>query len=141
MNWQALALAVVARRVELGYQSREAFAAAVGLSARVMGDIEKRRRENFDQVTLARLEQALRWPPGRVDAILRGEQQSELSRIVGRLRYDEDRRQLPHWASRILDAYQMLPADEQARVDELGELWAGWIEAVLARVERERGAS
>ncbi len=37
-----------------------------------MGDIETARRDSYDPATLARLEQALKWPPGTVNRILRG---------------------------------------------------------------------
>lgn len=69
-NWALLAKQVVARRVEMGYPTRDGFAKAVGISARVLTDIEKRNRTNFDQVTLERLQQALKWPEGRIQAVL-----------------------------------------------------------------------
>lgn len=69
-NWTLLAKQVIARRVEMGYPARDKFAQAVGISARVLTDIEKQNRTNFDQVTLERLQQALRWPEGRIAALL-----------------------------------------------------------------------
>lgn len=69
-NWALLAEQVMARRVEMGYPARDKFAQAVGISARVLTDIEKRNRTNFDQVTLERLRSALKWPEGRIQAIL-----------------------------------------------------------------------
>lgn len=71
MDWQRLAQAVIDRRVELGHRTREAFAAHTGLSSRLLGDLERAKRTNYDRVTLARLEQALGWPSGRVLEILR----------------------------------------------------------------------
>jgi hypothetical protein len=76
MDWQRLADEVVTRRLELGYRTREAFAGAAGISPRVIGDIERNRRDNYDRVTISRLEMALRWPQGRIRAILRGEDSS-----------------------------------------------------------------
>ena len=70
MDWQALAQAVIERRVELGFRTREAFAAETGLSSRLLGDLERATRDNFDRVTLARLEQALEWAPGTARHIL-----------------------------------------------------------------------
>ncbi len=70
MDWERLAQAVIDRRVELGYRTREAFAEGTGLSSRLLGDLEKARRDNFDHVTLARLEQALQWKSGTARAIL-----------------------------------------------------------------------
>jgi transcriptional regulator with XRE-family HTH domain len=70
MNWALLAEQVIARRVELGHPTRDGFAAASGLSARLLTDLERSKRSNYDRVTLARLERALRWPEGRVRDIL-----------------------------------------------------------------------
>lgn len=70
MDWQRLAQAVIDRRVELGYRTRESFAEGTGLSSRLLGDLERARRDNFDHVTLARLEQALQWKAGTARAIL-----------------------------------------------------------------------
>ncbi len=69
-NWALLAEQVRARRVEMGYPARDKFAKAVGISARVLTDLEKQNRTNFDQVTLERLRHALKWPEGRIQAIL-----------------------------------------------------------------------
>lgn len=71
MDWQALADAVIARRVELGFRTRESFAAETGLSSRLLGDLERSQRDNYDRTTIARLEHALQWPRGRVLEILR----------------------------------------------------------------------
>lgn len=73
MDWQRLATEVIARRVELGYRTREQFVTEVGISRRVISDIENHRRDNYDKATIARLEDALRWKHGRIAAILRGE--------------------------------------------------------------------
>lgn len=69
---QRVADAVIARRVALGYTTRNAFAQAVGVSSRVLSDLENANRDNFDSVTIARMEQALRWLPGSVAAIAAG---------------------------------------------------------------------
>lgn len=72
MDWQRLADEVVRRRGYLGLTRRE-FAEDTGFAAKTLGDIENARRKNYGAATLARLERALRWPSGAVDAILRGE--------------------------------------------------------------------
>lgn len=54
----------------MGHPTRDGFAKASGLSARVLTDVENRNRTNFDQVTLKRLEKALRWPEGEVRRLL-----------------------------------------------------------------------
>lgn len=64
-----LAKAVVRRRVELGYKTREDFAAAVGLSVRTLGDIERARRLVGDS-SVAAVETALGWKLGSFEAIL-----------------------------------------------------------------------
>ncbi len=73
MNWEALAQAVIDRRVELGFRTRESFAAETGLSSRLLGDLERSTRDNFDRMTISRLEHALQWPRGRAMEILRTE--------------------------------------------------------------------
>lgn len=93
MNWARLARAVVDRRVELGHRTREGFAKASGLSPRLLGDIEQGKRDNYDRVTLARLEKALEWPPGRVQSFLDAPDESqppdpsepvEIARLIAR---------------------------------------------------------
>jgi hypothetical protein len=73
MDWEALARAVVARRVELGYPTRNAFIEASGLGARTVGDVETARRDSYARETLIRLERALRWQPGSAQAVLDGD--------------------------------------------------------------------
>lgn len=71
-GWAKLGEAVVSRRVELGYTTRHALATAAPMSERLLSDIEKARRESYDPATLARLEQALRWPAGTAVQIASG---------------------------------------------------------------------
>lgn len=71
-DWERLGRYVVARRTELRFRSRTDFAAAVQLSARLLADIEKGRRSNFDPVTLAAVEAALGWETGSVGEVLGG---------------------------------------------------------------------
>lgn len=70
MNWQRLADEVIRRRTHLGYATRAAFAEATGFAPKTLGDLENVRRQNFDRVTLARLEKALAWPEGRSQQLL-----------------------------------------------------------------------
>lgn len=72
MQWGQLAKAVVARRVELGYERREDLAEASGIGSRTLGDIERAEEKGYRASLLARLEQALQWPPGAAQAILNG---------------------------------------------------------------------
>ncbi len=72
MDWDRLSQAIIDRRTALGYRKREPFAAAAELSSRLLADLEHNRRQNYDRVTIARVEQALEWEPGTVNTILRG---------------------------------------------------------------------
>jgi hypothetical protein len=72
VDWVRLGRAVTRRRVELGYKTIAAFAKVVELSTRIVGDLEAGRRGSYDPATLARVEEALGWPEGRVDEILTG---------------------------------------------------------------------
>lgn len=72
VGWERVGEEIVRRRVDLGLHSREAFARDSGLSPRLLSDIERGRRESYDSATLARLERALRWLPGSVQAVLDG---------------------------------------------------------------------
>ncbi len=69
------------RRVELGYRHRPAFADALGVSTRVLGDVETGRRGNFDSTTLAALENVLGWATGSVDRIVAGGEPVLTSRV------------------------------------------------------------
>lgn len=71
-NWARLGEAVTRRRGFLGHPTRQQFADATGFPAKTLSDLEKHRRENFDASTFGRLERALKWPPGAINAILAG---------------------------------------------------------------------
>jgi transcriptional regulator with XRE-family HTH domain len=73
VGWQTLGSAVTARRVALGYDRRDDFAAAKGMGSRTLGEIERGEEKGYRQSLLARLEKALEWPPGTIQAILGGE--------------------------------------------------------------------
>lgn len=67
---QRLADALLRRRVELGYRSARAFSAAAGLDARTITALESGRRTNVSRNTLAILENALKWDPGYINALI-----------------------------------------------------------------------
>ena len=67
-----LAQAVIARRVELGMKTTKALADKAGLSARMLGDVENGRRDNFSDGAKAQIERALRWDAGSIDDVLSG---------------------------------------------------------------------
>jgi hypothetical protein len=71
-DWKRLGDAIVAQRVHLGHRSRESFAKHSRLSSRILTDLERGNRTSYDRATFARLEQALEWAAGSVQAILDG---------------------------------------------------------------------
>lgn len=71
-DWKRLGSLVVARRVELGYQTRGAFADACGINARILSDIEHGRRSNYDAVTIAKLENFFGWDTGSARRVVEG---------------------------------------------------------------------
>ncbi|MFI5934725.1 helix-turn-helix domain-containing protein [Actinoplanes sp. NPDC051494] len=68
---QRLATYLVARRIQLGYRHRPAFAEAAGVSLRTLSDIENGLRVPSAS-TIAALDQALQWQPGSVRETLAG---------------------------------------------------------------------
>jgi transcriptional regulator with XRE-family HTH domain len=71
-DWERLGRAIVRRRVELGFNTQAGLAEHMGLTARILGDLEGGKRVSYGKSTLARLERALDWPPGTVDEVLAG---------------------------------------------------------------------
>lgn len=72
-DWERLGRLLVARRVELGYKRRAAFARAHNLShTRTIDDMENARRTNYERGTLAEVEQLYGWEPGSIESVLAG---------------------------------------------------------------------
>lgn len=153
MDWQRLAQAVIDRRVELGYRTRESFATETGLSSRLLGDLERGQRDNYDRVTISRLEKALQWEHGNVLAILRrGEEPDPTLYLLSRTRdrvnrlLDPDgpldpktRATLSALISNACDLVEKPPAAaEQLRDDEALEQFQA---TVAAHNERQRQAT
>lgn len=69
-----LAEEVVKARSRQGYKTQESLAGKVGVSARLIGDLENGRRKSYAKSTLQRLDNALSWEEGTAEAILSGEQ-------------------------------------------------------------------
>jgi DNA-binding XRE family transcriptional regulator len=76
-DWQRLAQHVVARRIALGYRTREALTDVADISPRTLGDIETGRRAKYHTNTVAALENALQWTPGSVNTVLAGGEATE----------------------------------------------------------------
>lgn len=79
-NRKRLAEAVVARRVELGMLKTTELAKAAGLSARMLGDVENARRENWSSGARAQIERALEWEVGSIKRTLDGGNPTPLDR-------------------------------------------------------------
>lgn len=71
-DMERLAAHVVARRVQLGFPSREALANHAQLSVRTLADIETGRRSSYHASTIAALEHALGWEVGSVGQVVDG---------------------------------------------------------------------
>lgn len=94
-DWQRLGKRVTVERGRY-WRSRNAFARAAGISPRLLGDVEKGRRTNYSDATLAAIEAALGWEPGTCLRIVQG----------GKVRRDIDPQMM-----RLLDAWRTLPPE------------------------------
>lgn len=88
------------------YRSRAAFARAAGIGERTLGDVEKGRRDNYSDATLAAIEAALGWEAGSALRIVQG----------GKVRRDIDPQMV-----RLLDAWATLGPDARVLMLELIE--------------------
>lgn len=104
-GWERLGHRVAAERGR-HWRSRAAFARDAGISSRVLDDIEKGRRENYSESTLAALEAALGWAPGTCLRVVQG----------GRVRREAD-----PLLVRLLDAWTVLSPDARVLLVELAE--------------------
>lgn len=68
---------VTRKRLEMGFTNRHRFAEAVGLSARVLGDLERGVRRLTPR-TYSHVEQGFGWPKKSIDSFLEGERPIEL---------------------------------------------------------------
>ena len=83
--WRRLGDLLLARRVELGFPKRAAFARHLGLSHdRTLSDIELARRRNFDRTTLLFIERSYGWENGSIAAVLAGGEPSVTEQNPGR---------------------------------------------------------
>jgi hypothetical protein len=68
--WERVGHAVLTRRVELGYRTRQAFSEMAGLTIKTLGEIERGDRQSYDPATLVQVERCLSWPQGTIVALL-----------------------------------------------------------------------
>lgn len=118
-DWGKLGKAITRRRVELGLDTIAAFARHVGLSTRILGDLEGGRRSSYDPATLAKVEQALDWPEGRVEEILYPPQ--TLMAVPG-----------PN-----PDTFTVGPADALAAIPAVDESWLSTPEGIARHIYRD----
>ena len=104
-GWARLGRTVTTERGR-HWRSRAAFARAAGLSPRLVGDVEKGRRDNYSDATLAAVEAALGWEPGTCLRIVQG----------GKVRRDVDPQMM-----RLLDAWRTLPPEARELLVEMAE--------------------
>lgn len=70
--WDHLGQLIVARRLQLGFKTRIAFAEALGISPRTLGDLETGRKDRYEASTFAKVENVLQWRTGSIQRILNG---------------------------------------------------------------------
>lgn len=83
-NRKRLGRAVIARRTELGMRTTKALADRADLSPRMLGDVENGRRDNFSAGAKAQIERVLKWQPGSIDRVLRGDEPNPIAIGLGR---------------------------------------------------------
>ncbi|MDO4888130.1 MAG: helix-turn-helix transcriptional regulator [Actinomycetaceae bacterium] len=69
---KALGEAVKQERLRLQFATSKELANAIGVSARLVGDIENGRRSSYSSRTLGAIDRELRWPPGTARELLEG---------------------------------------------------------------------
>ena len=73
-RWTRLGELVHAERLRLGQRHQGDFAARIGISRRVLSDIERGARTRYRAETLAAVEAALGWEPGDIGRVVAGGQ-------------------------------------------------------------------
>lgn len=76
---EALAEAVVSARAEARIHTAKELAEQMGISQRLVNEIENARRDSYSKTTLARLDVALEWPTGFAEHLLRTGERLERS--------------------------------------------------------------
>ncbi|WP_236741603.1 RodZ family helix-turn-helix domain-containing protein [Mycobacteroides abscessus] len=69
-GWRRLGAMLAEARKDLGYSSREDFAAVAGVSTRVLTDLEGAVRTNFSARIISSVESGVGWPAGTIDQII-----------------------------------------------------------------------
>lgn len=69
---QTLAKEVKKARFDLGFQTRVSFANHIGMSTRIVGEIENAWRDSYSEETLWAIDKGLHWRQGTAEALLNG---------------------------------------------------------------------
>ena len=104
-GWQDLGGAIVTERSRR-WRSRAAFAAASGISARVLDDLENGNRANYLDSTLAAIEATLGWSQGTCRRVVAG----------GAIKRDMDSDLV-----RLMDIWPYLSKDARALLVDMAE--------------------
>jgi hypothetical protein len=104
-GWRRLGSRILSERSRR-WRTRDEFATATGLSARLLDDLETGRRDNYQDETLSAVEVALGWMPGTSRRIVQG----------GRVRREMD----PDLV-RVFDVWPRLSPDAKRMLAELAE--------------------
>lgn len=81
-GWDRVAEAVKLRRVKLGMRTAKDLAENMGVSPRLVGEIENGRRESYSVSTLIALEDALQWSRGSVEKVKQGADAEPVSPVT-----------------------------------------------------------
>lgn len=71
-DWARLGREVIRTRARRDIPTAKALADLMGVSPRIVGEIENGRRASYSATTLAKLEHALGWAEGSIDSVLAG---------------------------------------------------------------------
>ncbi len=117
VNWSGLARVVTTTRVAKGFDTQKAFAEASRISLRTVSDLEAGKRDSYSTSTLARLEAALGWPPGRVDEILHAA--DDALRPVAPEGSREALHPIALRVHRLLTDHDLVPEEEQRMLETM----------------------
>jgi transcriptional regulator with XRE-family HTH domain len=104
-GWGLLAARIAAERSRRRH-SRAAFAKAAGVSVRVVDDLERGRRDNYSDATLAAVEAALGWEFGSAMRVVSG----------GR-----PHREMDPYLAQLVEVWPSLSPDARAMLARLAE--------------------
>lgn len=120
-DWKRLGVRITQARVARGFMTAKDLAKDMGVTPRVIGDLENGRRDNYGSVTLAKLEKSLGWEHGGAKMLLGGGEMLSTppgGRLVSRVQ-EEARRSAEVQFALSKQSAEELVRGIQDRVDEL----------------------